>query len=530
MTLARDALLGARLLLGLAGFLRRPVDLAEARVVLQHRLARRHDDFLALVRDAVYAHPRSPYRALLAHAGCEPGDLERLVRREGLEAALRVLYRSGVYLTVDELKGGRPAVRGSLTLAVRPADLRNPLGGGHVAARTGGSRGPGMPVALDLRFVRDVAVNRALTLAARGGQRWRLAYWDVPGGTLTSMLAYAKAGMFAEQWFSPMDPEDPGLDRRYRWSARVIRGAARLAGRRLPRPRHVPVEHPTPIARWLAEVRARGEVPLLLSYASPAVRLCQAAADAGLDLRGVRLFLYGEPVTDARLAAVRRCGAEAWPVYVTTETSRLADGCLRPVHSDESHFFDDSHALIQPGPEGVGAGCPTRALLVTSLRRTAPLVLLNASMGDEAVVEERPCGCALDGLGWRVRLHTIRSFEKLTTSGMTFLDREVIPVLEEWLPATFGGGPTDYQLVEDSLPSGEARVRLLVHPSVGPLDPRVVAEAFLTRISAGSGAERVMGLVWREAGVLRVERRPPITTPAGKILHLHRTAGDDAGR
>jgi hypothetical protein len=104
---------------------------------------------------------------------------------------------------------------------------------------------------------------------------------------------------------------------------------------------------------------------------------------------------------------------------------------------------------------------------------------------------------------------------------MTFLDGDIIPVLEEWLPARFGGGPTDYQLVEDSSGEGDPRLRLLVHPSVGPHDPAAIAEAFLTRIGAGPGAARVMGRVWQDAQLLRVERRPPIMTEAGKILHLH---------
>jgi hypothetical protein len=32
----------------------------------------------------------------------------------------------------------------------------------------------------------------------------------------------------------------------------------------------------------------------------------------------------------------------------------------------------------------------------------------------------------------------------------------------------------------------------------------------------------VMELQWRQAGLLSVERRAPLSTPAGKILHLHR--------
>jgi hypothetical protein len=48
-----------------------------------------------------------------------------------------------------------------------------------------------------------------------------------------------------------------------------------------------------------------------------------------------------------------------------------------------------------------------------------------------------------------------------------------------------------------------------------------VAEAFLEAIGGGTGAERVMGLMWREAGLLQVERRAPLATRSGKVLHLH---------
>jgi hypothetical protein len=57
-----------------------------------------------------------------------------------------------------------------------------------------------------------------------------------------------------------------------------------------------------------------------------------------------------------------------------------------------------------------------------------------------------------------------------------------------------------------------------------------VAEAFLAAIGAGRGAEQVMGLAWRDAGLLRVERRAPLATVSGKILHLHAVARASAGR
>ena len=142
-------------------------------------------------------------------------------------------------------------------------------------------------------------------------------------------------------------------------------------------------------------------------------------------------------------------------------------------------------------------------------------------MGDQAVVLRRQCGCPLERLGWTTHLHTVRSYEKLTSGGMAFLDTDVIRVLEEVLPARFGGASTDYQLLEDEADDGQPRLRLLVHPAVGPLDTHAVAEVFLAAIGSGSGVERLTELLWRDGGFLRVERLSPRTTASGKILHMH---------
>jgi hypothetical protein len=168
---------------------------------------------------------------------------------------------------------------------------------------------------------------------------------------------------------------------------------------------------------------------------------------------------------------------------------------------------------------------PASTLLFSSLRPTAPIILLNVSMGDQAVVVRRACGCPLERLGWATHLHTVRSYEKLTAGGAAFLGADVIRVLEEVLPARFGGDPTDYQLVEEEAADGRPQLRLLVHPAVGPLEPAAVAEAFLEAIGGGTGAERVMGLMWRGAGLLRVERRAPLATGSGKVLHLRLDRG-----
>jgi len=251
------------------------------------------------------------------------------------------------------------------------------------------------------------------------------------------------------------------------------------------------------------------------------VRLAEAALAAGLDLEGVEMTLIGEPITAARLAAIGRAGARAVPAYGSGEAGLIATGCLAPVEPDEVHVYRDLQALIQPGRDAAVTALPPEALLISSLRPTAALVLLNVAMGDQAEMDERACGCPLADLGWTSHLSGIRSYEKLTAGGMTFLDTDIIRVLEDVLPARFGGGPTDYQLVEEEDPGGRPRVRLLVHPAVGPLDDGAVADAFLAGIGGGAGVERVMELEWRQARILQVERRVPRTAPTGKIAHLH---------
>ncbi|MFN2431214.1 MAG: hypothetical protein ABR599_00065 [Gemmatimonadota bacterium] len=510
--------LGSRLAARLPRLLRRRVTPVEARATVQRRLAQRESDFLDLAARAIYAIPDSPYRELLRLAGCEYTDLQRLVRAEGLEGALQALHAAGVFLTVDEFKGRRAAIRGGATMHVDPGWLRNPLVQGLVEGRTSGSRGTGTPVLIALEFVRDCAADALLALEARGGLAWRKAVWEAPGaGATFRLLKYSSFGAPAAAWFSSVELGAPGLHRRYRWGERLLRWEARLLGVPLPRVRSAPLDDPLPVARWLADTLLEGAVPHLFTLSSPAVRMCRAASDAGLDLRGARIVLGGEPVTAARVRAVRATGAEPIPRYGSVECGPIGYACMRPHAPDDVHVLSDLHAVIEAAS---ASRTPAGALFVTSLRPTAPLILLNVSMGDRAELTQRPCGCPLEDLGWRTHLTRIRSFEKLTGEGITLLDTDVVRILEEVLPARFGGAPTHYQLVEEEAAGGTSRVRLLVDPAVGPLDPTAVADAFLDALGWGAGGEWIMARLWRDAGTLRVERREPIATRSGKIHHL----------
>jgi hypothetical protein len=519
---ARAVAAGAQFFRYLPVVLRSPINPELAQAVLGRRIARRDSDFLDLAHRAIYGDPGSPYRQLLGLAGCEYGDLERLVRQEGVEGTLSELFRRGVYLSVEEFKGRRPVIRGSSRITVEPDRLRNPATAAHLEAQSSGSRGPRTPVLLDLAHVRERLVDISVYFDARGARGWRYAIWGPSGAwSIVHLLTYRRIGARPVQWFSQVDLSGLGFRDRHRWAARLLRWGSTLTGVAQPGPLHVALDRPLLVALWLAKVLESGGTPHLHLYASAAVRLCRAALQVGLDLRGAELMLTGEPITPTRLELVRRTGARAVADYGSTEAGGfIAYGCLAPEAADDVHLFQDLHALIQAGPDGQRGGLPPQALLITSLRPRAPLILLNVSLGDQAKLRERRCGCPVERPGWTTHLHTIRSFEKLTACGRNLLDADVIKVLEEALPARFGGGATDYQLLEEEGDDGLARLSLLVDPAVGPAEPAAVMEAFLSEVGALEGG-RMTELLWREAGLLHVERRTPLRTASGKIHHVH---------
>jgi hypothetical protein len=299
-----------------------------------------------------------------------------------------------------------------------------------------------------------------------------------------------------------------------------MRWAGRAWGVPIPAPETVPLSHPKPIVDWLAGKAAGRETAHIVTWASPAVRICQAAREAGLGLGHVQFSIGGEPITAAKLATIRSTGATAVPRFMAMECGYIAYGCLRPSYPDELHVFDDMLMVVQPGDRGPERGLPPGALLLTTLRPTAPFILLNVSLGDQAQAVTGACGCSLEKLGWANRLRQVRSFEKLTCGGMTFMDTDILKVLEVDLPARFGGTGFDYQLIELEDAAGVPRIKLIINPGLGPCDPGRVKEFFLEAIGAFSGAGRVMSLQWRDGGYLSVVRAVPALGPSGKIVHV----------
>lgn len=526
-----DIFSGLSFFFALPKLLRYRVDAQAARAALTHRLENREGHFLSLAKSAIYDCPTSPYLKLLRLAGCEYGDLESSVRGNGVEATLRALYREGVYLTAAEAKGRQPVVRGGAAFLLTPKDLAKPGVRGSLVGESGGSRGARTPVPIDLDLEPVRATEMILDIEARGGKDWTRAIWAVPGAvSLRRVISYTLCGSAPERWFSVVDTRAAGLHPRYRWSARALRIGALIAGVDLPSLVYVPLQNPLPIARWAAQMLAAGRTPQIYTYPSCAVRLCEAAHEHAISLAGCQFIIGGEPTTRARLAVIESAGATAQPQYGSVETGTLGRGCMDRERPDDLHLMHDKFAVVQP-EEHASALLPPQAFLITSLYLPlAQQLLFNVSLGDQGIIEHRPCGCPLYRLGWTTHLHTIRSFEKLTAGGMTLTDADLAPILEELLPARFGGGPTDYQLIDGETDRGRPLVRLLVHPRLGPLDHAAVRQTFLEAIGTGSGVERVAMSVWLDAGLPIVERGAPQITASGKIQHVHLDSGSHRPR
>ena len=129
-------------------YLRAGADVEPPAARVARDLETRSARFLAFVRTTIHERPRSPYAALLRHAGVEPGDLTGLVHENGVEGALEHLRDAGVHVTPDELKGHVPIVRGSLVVEPADADFRNPHLGESVVALSGGTSGPPTPTVM----------------------------------------------------------------------------------------------------------------------------------------------------------------------------------------------------------------------------------------------------------------------------------------------------------------------------------------------------------------------------------------------
>jgi phenylacetate-coenzyme A ligase PaaK-like adenylate-forming protein len=330
---------------------------------------------------------------------------------------------------------------------------------------------------------------------------------------ITAMLMYARLGRRPLAWFTPVEP----LPFAVRAGARYVRAISRLAGRALPGPVFQDLAAPGGMVEHLAALLSAGKRVIVTTYSSSAVRISAAARDRGTDLRGICYLTLGEPFTEGKQRIVVASGAQALVSYGFAEGGIVGFACGSPHAVDDVHVFTDGYGLAQRR-RSVGDGGPeVDALLVTSLLPSAPKILLNVETGDYGVVERRECGCAMGACGLTTHLSHIRSFEKLSGEGMTFVQTDLIRVLEDALPARFGGTGADYQVLEHE-EDGITRLSLIISPRVGELDAGRARDVFLEALGRRGGLERMGAEFWRRAQTVVVRREWPKATSAGKIL------------
>jgi len=512
-----------RFALGLRGFLRHTVSLEEARVTVQRRLEDREANFLRLIERGIFGYPRSPYLPLLRLAGCEMGDIRRLVRSSGLEQTLHALRRAGVYVTFEEFKGRRPIIRGGQVVPVQAHDFDNPHLSHYYEAQSGGTTGAGTRVMIDLDHLAAQAPNLLLTQHAHGLVDVPTTHWfpilPAASGFMT-ILYTARCGQLPQRWFSPISSRDVKPSLRYQLVTKGIVAAGRLFHVPIPWPEPLPLRQASVLAHWAARMLEEHGVCLIRSYVSMAVRVCVAAWEEKLDLTGAVFWGSGEPPTPAKVRAMNQVGARWIPTYWFTEAGAIGASCVNPIDGNDIHFFKDCLALIQEPRRLPGTETLVDAFYFTSLLPTAPKLMLNVESDDYGVVEKRACGCALDRLGFTEHLRHIRSFSKLTGEGVTLVGSEMVRILEEVLPQRFGGSPLDYQLLEEEDGQGFTRLNLLISPRVGVVDEAAVVEAILEALGRSSVAADLAGTIWRQAGTLKIKRARPIWTAQGKLMPL----------
>ena len=513
----RDVMMVMRLTRDFRSFYATPIIAKQAAETIKHQLVTRDERFLGMMERLIFRHPRSPYLQLLRAAGCELGDIRKLVTTKGVEGTLLQLCAAGVYITFDEFKGRTDVVRGCQRFAFGEPDFDNPDVSGHIGTQTGGSRGPGTPLKLGLAFIADRALATALAYEAHGLNDYDGALWQVSG--IRPILQYTKAGKAPIAWFHPVRPL-PLTSRSIMW---YLWGLGTLFGYSVPRPVFLDLRDPGRMALWLARHAQEGKPICLTANASSAVRVCAAAKTMGLVLHGVAFIVIGEPYTDARKRIVEDAGAYAVVGYGLNEAGTVGFGCREPRSPDDVHLFSNAYGLIQQSRRVGDSTLSVDAFLMTSFLVSGPKVLLNVESGDYGVVEKRSCGCLFGELGLETHLRQIRSFEKLTTEGMTFAKTDLLRILEDVLPARFGGASTDYQLVEETREGGLAQLVLIVSPRVGAVDEVMVQRTFFDELRHGGWSERLMAGMWERAGALIVRRQEPIMTKAGKILPFHVT-------
>jgi hypothetical protein len=509
----------------LRDFFRDRVTLQRAEEEIKRALETREERFLELIRTQVYERPSSPYLKLLKLAGCEFSDLGTQVHRHGLEGTLERLAREGVYLTAGEFKGKKEVLRGRQSFRVSPGDFeRLDSSAGFITQSSGTTNRPVHSlISLDWLAIRTLGMGVFFSAHDLFSHSHALYEAVLPVGTgVNNLLYHAKFGIRTDRWFARKVPVNTRLEGRYHFlTTYLIVLTGKWFGPGLPKPEFIDIGDICRIVRWVLQNHREGKACCITTAASNGARIARVAWEMGVSLEGTKFIVTGEPFTESKREVIERVGASATPRYAYGGGLSVGLGCANPLNTDEVHVNQHMLAVI-PHPRSLNKdGLAIHSLLLTTLHPSAPRLLLNVDNGDYATLERRDCGCALEKVGLTLHLHHIRSYEKFTSEGMNYFYGDLFELLEENLPSEFGGGPGDYQLVEEEDANGQTRITLRVHPQIGPVDERRLLSRLQAGLAKGSWGNQFQAGIWQDAGTLGIKREVPHASPRGKILPLH---------
>jgi hypothetical protein len=272
------------------------------------------------------------------------------------------------------------------------------------------------------------------------------------------------------------------------------------------------------VVDWAVDALARSGRAALTGYASSLTAAARRAVERGIDLTGVVAFPASEPVTHGKLAAMRAAGMRPFPMYAFVPEGTVGIACEAGDEEEYHLWAQDLAVTTRRRPRGDGT--EVDALCWTSLALEAPRVMVNVENDDYGTVDRAGCGCALAELGLTRTVGHVRGISKVVAAGISVEGHLFDELVEEALPARLGGGPGDFQFVEVDGDAGTT-VELLAHPRLGPIDEAAALDAVRAALS-GSDNGRLADEVWSGGTPIRLERRPPITTKAGKVLSFER--------
>jgi hypothetical protein len=96
----------------------------------------------------------------------------------------------------------------------------------------------------------------------------------------------------------------------------------------------------------------------------------------------------------------------------------------------------------------------------------------------------------------------------------------MLRILEEVLPARFGGSALDYQLEEVEDEQGLTRLNLIISPKVKIADESQVIETWAEALRRGSVGADLARATWQQAGTMRIKRAEPVWSSRGKLMPL----------